>query len=171
MPPRKKYRLTPELVPIDLWRRSAYRMLGGRVAWRKKIRPDALNKAEDRCETCGAKDGRLTCHDKWSYDDKKATATLVGFEIHCANCDSITHFGRLFKAGGITEEVMMSLMIHLCRVNDCKTRDALNILREATELWENRSKKKWKVAVAPALLKKYPELEGLPTFKPVVIEY
>ena len=167
---QKPYSLIPELVPGDLWGRSAYRMLGGRVAWKKKIRPDALAKAKDRCETCDAKEGQLTCHDKWSYDDKKAIATLVGFEIHCRACDSVTHFGRLLKMGASDEE-LWHLLLHICRTNKCEPRDADNILRDSYELWGKRNKKKWKVAVAPSLLTKYPELEGLPTFKPAVIEY
>ena len=164
---RKPYRLAPELVPSDLWGRSAYRMLGGRAAWTKKIRPNALAKAGNSCEICSSKGGRLICHDKWRYDDKKATATLIGFEIHCGNCDSVTHFGRMFKVGGVSGEVFLSLFIHLCNVNGCKTRAALDILKEAHDLWEKRDKSKWKIIVVPDLLKLYPELEPLPRFKPL----
>jgi hypothetical protein len=75
------------------------------------------------------------------------------------------------KAGVLTDEMAMSLIDHLCRVNECERRDAFNTFREANELWEKRSKKKWKLVVAPALLKKYPELKELPAYKPAVIEY
>jgi hypothetical protein len=61
---------------------------------------------------------------------------------------------------------MLPILVHLGRVNGCNSREVIAILREATELWEKRSKKKWKVAVAPALLKKYPELEELSAFRP-----
>jgi len=159
------YRLFPELVPSDLWGRSAYKMLRGRVAWTKKIRPDALAKAEDRCEVCGSGNGRLICHDKWRYDDEKSTATLSGFEIHCDNCDLVTHLGRMMQLAD-PQSVVLAAVMHLCTVNKCKTLIATGILTNAHALWEKRNKKRWKVAVAPGLLKTYPELEGLPKFKP-----
>jgi hypothetical protein len=45
------------------------------------------------------------------------------------------------KAGVLTDEMAMSLIDHLCRVNECERRDAFNTFREANELWEKRSKK------------------------------
>ena len=155
------------MVPSDLWGRSAYRMLGGKAAWRKQIRPDALAKAKDQCETCGESSGSLICHDKWVYDDKKAIATLSGFEIHCRGCDSVTHIGRMVAIGADPTPIFE----HLCRVNKCKFQEAVTTIDDAAVLWEKRDKKKWKIVVAPALLKKYPELAALPNFKPAVAGY
>jgi len=170
MPPRKSkktrptYRLMPELVPSDLWGRSAYRMLGNKAVWKKRIRPDALAKAKDQCEACGESGGTMVCHDKWVYDDKKTIANLSGFEIHCRGCDSVTHFGHTFKTG----DDLAPMFAHLCRVNECKFQEAVTILKGATLLWEKRNKKKWRIVVSPALLKDYPEMEGLPDFKPAL---
>jgi hypothetical protein len=41
----------------------------------------------------------MICHEKWGYDDKRLVATLLGFEIHCSNCDLVVHAGRAFKLG------------------------------------------------------------------------
>jgi hypothetical protein len=142
-------------------------MLAGRAGWTKRIRPDAIANAENSCELCGVKGGRLICHDKWSYNDKKTTANLVGFEIHCGDCDLVTHFKRMMQVAD-PETVLKTAIMHLCNVNGCKVPDAVAILTDADQLWAKRNKKKWKVAVAPALLKTYPELEGLANFKPSV---
>jgi hypothetical protein len=90
--------LMPELVPTPLWGRSASKMLKGRLAW-KKIRQETLSAAEQSCSICGSNTGQLSCHENWEYDDKRLTANLVGFEIHCSDCDSVAHAGRAFKLG------------------------------------------------------------------------
>jgi hypothetical protein len=36
------------------------------------------------------------------------------------------------------------------------------MVEAAMSLWDKRSKRKWSVAVAPALLKQYPRLEEVP---------
>jgi hypothetical protein len=156
----------PEILPSDLWGRSAYRMLGNRAPWTKKIRPDALAKAKNRCELCGAKEERLICHDKWTYDDTNAIATLSGFEIHCGNCDLVTHLGRMVQVSNDPESIVLAAVIHLNNVNGCKTLASTSIIKEAYSLWEKRNKKKWKVCVAPELVSSYPELEVLPKFIP-----
>jgi hypothetical protein len=115
-------------------------MLGGRVVWKKRIRPDALARSKERCNVCAAKAEKLLCHDKWVYDDKKAIAMLAGFEMHC----------------------------ELCKVNKCDEKAALTILTDAHKKWGKRNEKTWKIGVAPELLESYPELEGLPEFKPSV---
>jgi hypothetical protein len=171
-PPKKAERmprLVPELVPSSLWGRSAYRMLGTRAPWTKKIRPDALAKAKSRCEICGAKEGRLICHDKWVYDDKKAIATLSGFEIHCGNCDLVTHLGRMIQVSDNPESVALAAVIHLNQVNGCKTLQSTGLIREAYAVWEVRNKKTWMIRVAAELVNSYPELAGLPQFVPEVM--
>jgi len=161
----KPHVLVPELVPSDLWGRSASKMLGRRASWIKHIRPDAISQAQNRCELCGIKADPLICHDKWVYDKKKAMATLSRFEIHCRNCDSVTHIGRLAKVLG-PENAIPAAILHLCNVNKCDQQMAVKILKDALFLWEKRNKKKWKINVAPELLNRYPDLAELPNFKP-----
>jgi len=157
--------LIPELIPAPLWGRSAFRMLGRRVTWEKKIRPDALNQANNSCSLCGSSEGRLICHDKWQYDDKNAIATLVGFEIHCAACDAVTHVGRSMQTGP-AKEVLLAVLNQLCRVNQCVPKVAEGILAAALEQWGKRNKKNWTIRVAAPLINQYPELAGLPEFVP-----
>lgn len=148
-------KLVPELVPKPLWGISAPHALNKSTAW-KSIRKDTLAEAGNRCQFCGT-DTRLECHDKWEYDDKKSIATLIGFEIRCKMCHMATHIGRARQLGFLREAVM-----HICNVNRCTPDDVSKVVDAEMPLWEKRSKKKWTVAVAPALLKRYPRLEAVP---------
>lgn len=161
----KQFRLIPELVPKPLWGRSAFRMLRQRATWTKQIRPDALAKSKHSCELCGCNSERLICHDKWQYDDRNSTATLAGFEIHCPDCDTVTHFGQAVNRGD-REEVLIAVLKHLCQVNQCTTDVAHSLLVNALEKWTTRNKRKWKIIVADTLLARYPELAALPSFTP-----
>jgi hypothetical protein len=145
-------------------------MLGKRAVWTKKIRANALAAAGDTCEICGVEEVRLICHDKWLYDDDKCTATLIGFEIHCGSCDSVTHLGRAIQCG-VPQEVFIAAGEHICQVNGVKPSTALSILKSSIDLWQNRNAKRWEVAVSPSLLKAYPELKELPQFRPAKREY
>ena len=160
---RKMYRLVPELVPRDLWGRSAFQMLKGKAAWTKKIRPNAIAAAGNRCQICDDTADVLVCHDKWNYDDKTRVATLIGFEIHCKTCDAVTHVGRAAQMGD-PDQVLRKAVITLCAVNECDPPEAMKIIVDALDLWMKRSKKKWKVTVSPKLLKGYPELKELTSF-------
>ena len=141
-------------------------MLSGRVAWRKRIRPDALAQANNCCSRCGAGEGQLSCHERWEYDDKQSTATLLGFEIRCSNCHLVAHAGRAKALG--KEEVAIA---HLCAVNGWKRERAAAILREARSVWSTRSMREWRITVTPSLLNQYPELAALPEFVARPIAY
>lgn len=156
----QKFSFVPELVPAPLWGRSGYRMMGKRKAW-KIIRQDTLAKAGHQCAGCGSTQGQLSCHEKWEYDDKKATATLAKFESHCPLCDLVSHAGRAMAHGFERE-----LIGHLCKMNKCSEGEAYGIIESAMEQWGNRSEKKWTIIVQPAILKLYPQLAALPDFVP-----
>jgi hypothetical protein len=165
---KKKLLLLPELVPGPLWGRSAHKMLGNRAIWKKQIRGDALTRASNRCSFCKSDEGRLICHDKWQYNDKQSIATLIGFEIHCSACDSVTHVGRAFMGASNEEreEVLRFVILHLAQVNKCKPEMAQKILMAAMDQWIKRSNMKWTIEVAATLVEQYPELVALPEFVP-----
>jgi hypothetical protein len=150
------HKLVPELVPEPLWGVSAYRALGKSTPW-KAIRQDTLHEASNRCQFCGSEGPQLACHDKWEYDDRKCIATLIGFEIRCPLCHLATHIGRAMRIGHLQEAVE-----HICKVNGCTVKDVEKVIDAEMPLWKKRSKKKWTVVVAPALLKRYPRLQAVP---------
>lgn len=140
---RKEYCFVPELVPSDLWGRSAFRMLKGKAAWTKKIRPDAIAAADGCCEICTNSADPLICHDKWKYDDKTRTATLVGFEVHCRGCDAVTHLGRAVQLGD-PDQVLTDAVIKLCEVNGYEPPVAVKVLSDVLGLWTLRSERRWR---------------------------
>jgi hypothetical protein len=147
----------PELVPEPLWGRSAYKMLGTKAIWKTHIRGDTLANSNNCCSVC---------HEKWDYDDRRSVATLVRFEIHCSNCDLVAHAGRAFKLG--YGAIVIS---HLCAMNQCDIKHAAAILKEAMNVWMERSRKDWRIMVASSLVERYPELAALPEFVPPPIVY
>lgn len=166
--------LLPEPLPSALWGRSAAQMLNGRgtcpkgyrAAWRNEIRVDALRQACWRCAACKIILLKgLHCHEKWKYDEVTATAWLVGFEIHCANCHSVIHIGR---AGSLGDIIYEEVLAHFRKVNGGLTKkQADKLITDAWQVWAEREQFKWKIAVAPELVRRYPLLKMLPEFKPV----
>jgi hypothetical protein len=51
-------------------------------------------------------------------------------------------------------------------MNKCDEMNALNILSKAFQKWDVRNEVNWKIEVSQALLKRYPELAALPSYKP-----
>lgn len=160
--PSQPLKLRPELVPKPLWGKNARDLLKGGADW-KRIRADALRESGDRCSICGAKeappgfrDPRLYCHEVWRYDDRKGVATLCGFRMICAGCNSVVHIGRTREVGDVDPA-----LAHLARVNGISAEAARSIDREAHEVWKARSRRQWTVAVTPSLLRRYPALRPL----------
>ena len=77
----KPLKLAIELVPETCWEVSLSKLLP-RKRW-DTIRKSAYQKAGHRCEICGS-DGKLYCHEKWKYDDKKHIRELFGFVVVCS---------------------------------------------------------------------------------------
>ncbi len=162
--PKRMMPLLPELVPRPLWGRSVFRMLGRNARW-MQIRSDALAKSNNSCSICGSNDGKMSCHERWRYDDANSTAILSKFEIHCSKCDAVTHFGQAVNRGS-REQILGSILQHLCSVNKCTLKSAQSILVSAFDQWEERNRKTWNLKVDGAILKRYPELATLPEFVP-----
>jgi hypothetical protein len=84
---------------------------------------------------------------------------LIGFEIHCSDCDAVTHAGRA-TALGLGDVVVRQL----CKLNGCTAPQAKRMIEAAIVVWEKRSAKLWKVVVAAPLLKAYPQLQVLQAY-------
>jgi len=161
-PGGKPLKLCPELVPKPLWGVSAFRLLKRGAAW-KRIRADTLATAGDGCAICGATPQpapaptvRLYCHEVWHYDDRKALATLTGFQMLCTGCNAVAHMGRAAMVGYLDEA-----LAHLARVNRISEAVARTIFDRAMETWRERNRKAWSTAVSAALLTAYPQLQVL----------
>jgi hypothetical protein len=141
---------------------NAHQLFGKRGLW-KQMRRDALEAAQHRCEVCSFAPSPiygdpLTCHEVWHYDDKHWIATLTGLKIHCSKCDSAVHMGIASVYGAHDAAIAQ-----LCRVNRIGPQAAEELFAAAMTLWKKGSKKKWRIAVAKPLLKRYPQLLALET--------
>lgn len=135
-------RLKIELVPATVWYSSLYRLLQSDV-W-NSIRSDIIVKNGRKCQICGEVEGIMNLHEIWEYDDQKHIQKLGGFILLCKMCHHVKHIGL---AGILAEEGKLDydeLTEHFCRVNGCTRQDFEECRDKAFEIWENRSKHKWK---------------------------
>ena len=156
---KPQLKLPVHLVPAPLWRRSAYRMFNRDRRW-KKIRKDALQQAENKCEVCNDSKHILYCHEIWEYQDRRCRARLVGFSILCESCHYVSHLGLARNRG--REEVSRA---HFRKVNHLTKREADALIEAAFDLWKVRGHKPWEIVIARPLLKKYPDLAGLKEYE------
>lgn len=155
-PTARSIPLGPELVPKPLWGISLYRLLP-RKEW-ELIRGRELALAGNRCAVCSAPGPGLTCHEQWLYDDSRLLAVLVGFEIHCQDCDLVTHMGRALRKG-----LRRRAVSQFCKVNCATASQAMAAFEHAMTIWRARNEKKWTVGLDNSVIARYPALEGLLT--------
>ncbi len=141
-----RLRLTVELVPRTAWGKSLYRMLSA-CQW-CRLRSVVLADADKRCEICGA-DGRLWCHEVWTYDDKKHVQRLRGVQALCALCHAAKHRGavarRIMSLPGGPE----ALKRHVLRVNDCDAPTWKRHMAASWRTWQKRSRSTWRTDFGP----------------------
>ena len=144
----KKFKLEIELVPSSVWFSSLYQLLPRSMWYRIKQRLYAEEGRE--CHICGSKEGRLSAHEFWKYDDKEHIQRLVAIHHLCNLCHKIKHIGfwcytakgkANLKREGLNRE---DLMKHFCTVNDCTREDFLEHEEKAFDVWAERSKHQWK---------------------------
>jgi hypothetical protein len=137
-----KPRLRIELVPRPLWGKTLAKTLP-RPKW-QAVRAWALRRAGNACEVCGFSpgDGRgLICHEVWAYDDVRMIQSLTGVEMHCADCDRVTHFGRTSTLG--QPELVAAALARLGRINGWSPEQVRAYRLEAREQWRTRSTHEW----------------------------
>ena len=142
-------KLKIEMIPEPLWGmnlRSSDAL--GRYHW-SKLRKSVLTELGPTCAICGSED-EPHGHEIWKYEENRrtGTATLVGIEITCRACHQIHHWGlttRLFMQEAIDGDYFKGLIKHFCKVNACKGRDMKRHADESGEVWQRRSRLRWKV--------------------------
>jgi 5-methylcytosine-specific restriction endonuclease McrA len=82
-------KLNIELVPEPLWGKSLATTLK-RSEW-DRVRRIVYQRQGFKCGICKA-EGRLLCHEIWSYDDESHVQTLVGFKAVCTDCNNCIVF-------------------------------------------------------------------------------
>jgi hypothetical protein len=136
-------RLTIELVPQT----SFYTNVRSNVTKKEwdVIRNKCYIDAKHKCEICGGigKKHAVECHEVWQYDDEKHTQTLVGLIALCPSCHRVKHAG-LAQVKGLINQVIKQLM----KVNGISFDDAIQYIDNSFDIWEKRSKFKWKLDIS-----------------------
>lgn len=114
------------------------------------IKQDIYSREGHQCYVCRSKEGQLSAHEFWEYDDEKHVQRLVGIHHLCNLCHKIKHIGfwchtiegkSKLKQEGLDRE---DLIKHFCSVNDCTREDFLKHEQKAFDLWQERSMHRWK---------------------------
>lgn len=138
-------KLTIELVPKSSWFNNVRSLVDG-PTW-DKFRNECYAKANYVCEICG-ETGKtqkfkhaVECHEKWEYDYKKKTQTLVGFIALCPHCHMVKHAGRTATVGLGQEFVIKRLM----KINNQTLNEAKSYFLGSFDQWRIRSKEQWRI--------------------------
>ncbi len=139
MPASDQLLLTFEFIPVATWGVSLAKLLR-RSEWRA-LRRDVFEKASGSCQVCGGRGEShpLECHETWEFDDSRAIQQLTGFLALCPDCHAAKHFGR------VEPDRALTVLRHVCRVNQWTQKVAMEELQKASELWLQRSSRMWSV--------------------------
>ncbi len=133
-------KLEIELVPKPLWGKTLAKMLP-RDEW-ERLRVQRIQEKGERCEICG-QEGRVHLHEIWEYDDERHVQRLAGFQLLCATCHSIKHFGLTQNLAAEGKINLKPITTHFCKVNNCTFQDLKNHWRSTYERWKQRSQHQW----------------------------
>lgn len=138
-------RLTIELVPAGSWGQNLRTILS-KQGW-DTVRRKCYREAGYVCEICGGKGNRhpVECHERWEYDDKTKTQTLVGFWALCPMCHRVKHIGRTLSVG-----LGDSAIKHLAKVNGISIKEAWDYVDASMVVWQDRNRYTWTVDISYA---------------------
>lgn len=132
-------KLTIELVPKTAWNNNLRSHLS-KSEW-DKVRKKCYGSANYVCEICGGKGPKhpVECHEKWDFSEGKIK--LIGLIALCPSCHECKHIGLAGIRG--RGEIAIN---HFMKVNGVSRQVAQAYIREAFELYRERSKRKsWEV--------------------------
>jgi len=135
--------LTVELVPSPVWYVNLRSELT-KAEW-DHVRKWCYKRANYTCEVCGGKGPKwpVECHEIWEFNDEEKTQTLKGVIALCPDCHQVKHIGLAGKRGeGVKAQN------HLAKVNGWTTKQTRKYIKEAFEIWEERSEHDWKVDIS-----------------------
>lgn len=141
-------KLTIELVPSTSW----WKNLRAKIEKEKwdEVRRSTYAKYDYKCGICGSK-GRMNCHELWEYNDVSHVQKLKGFIALCDMCHHVKHIGLVGILASEGKLDYDGVVQHFMRVNNCTREKFEKHKNKAFEIWEERSKYKWKLETEEAL--------------------
>jgi len=142
----RQLKLTIDHIPANNWGENLHHYLEQEI-W-DSVRREVYAEFGYRCAACEVTNVRFHCHEAWKFNDKKCIQKLDGFLCLCEDCHNIKHWGRtvaVVNRGQMPHSYLEKLKRHFCEVNNC----AIEVFEEhryqAGELWQKRSRKKYKL--------------------------
>jgi hypothetical protein len=134
----RKLLLSIELVPSSSWLNNVRHILT-KQQW-AILRQQVASKAYDICQICGGVGPKhpVECHEIWSYDEGTLIQKLEGMIALCPNCHMVKHIG-FAEVLGLQKQAIQ----HFKKINGLTQKQAMSEIKEAFQVWEARSKKKW----------------------------
>ena len=123
---KKPLKLNFEILPSGAFNYNLRTTLS-KKAW-DFIRKDAYARYNHKCAICNAKNTRLEAHEKWEFDAKNHTQTLVDVIAVCHSCHAVIHISRTQLVGN--EDLAIK---HFKRVNNADFTDYTKALKKANE--------------------------------------
>lgn len=134
------FKLTIELVPKTAWGKNLRNSIK-RSGW-DKIRKQVCAEHDNKCGICGGS-GRITCHERWEYDDSTKVQRLLGFIALCNGCDQIKHLGKTTLLAAEGKIDMKQVEMHFTQVNECDLQIFRDYATEAGKIYKERSIHDW----------------------------
>lgn len=134
-------KLSIELVPSTSWFLNLRSLLTP-AEW-DKIRKECYKKANYKCEICGGIGTAhpVECHEEWEYKED-GIQKLIGLIALCPSCHKTKHYG-FARVSGNEEEVKK----HFMNINNVNEKEADEYINESFKIWNDRSKREWKLDV------------------------
>lgn len=85
----REFLLIPKSLPTGSHYANLRKFLG-QTKW-DKIRRQAYERAEHKCELCNSKPSRLEAHELWFFDFENKVQYLKRIVVLCSKCHSIQH--------------------------------------------------------------------------------
>ena len=132
-----------DLVPESCWFKNARTCIAPQD-W-DRVRRMVTGRAGRRCEACGRPEDpsrglRLDTHERWLFDVRTRKQILRRLVCFCTACHQTSHYG-LAGLRGETEQAFA----HLLAVTGMSWQDGEDHVREAGEVWLQRSAVQWQL--------------------------
>ena len=125
-----------DLIPASARWTHARSCIGGRD-W-LRVQRLVRSRAQNTCEPCHRQTAaaiRTEIHERWEYDLAARVQRLRQLVCLCPDCHTTTHFGYA-RVRGVDRQAFN----HLCEVTGMSAVEGARHLREAFDLWEQRSR-------------------------------
>lgn len=138
-------RLEVDLIPQTAWGQSVKKLHPD--VW-KRIRLDALERAQGQCELCARTvsvlRAPLEVHERWEWREETKEQRLVGLVAICRDCHSVIHWGR---TQNVAPSSLDRLREHWATVNGVPVEQFDASTDEAWDRYHQRSAIEWRLVL------------------------